>query len=82
MDERNTKILNEFEDLFKNNQTIEGLTIDIQLKKDTKPVQQKGTPVPIHFQNSVRHELEKLIKTGTWRRQTERQKTALSHRLF
>ena len=62
LDERSTKILDDFEDLFKNNQTIEGLTIDIQLKEDVKPIQQKGRPVPIHFQNSVRHELEKLIE--------------------
>ena len=64
MDKRSTKILNELEDLFKNNHTIEGLTIDIQLKRDTKPVQQKRRPVPIHIQNSVAHELEKLIEKG------------------
>ena len=68
MDERSNRILNAFvlsQDLFKNNHTIEGLTIDIQLKKDTKPVQQKGRPpVPIHFHNSVRHGLVKLIKKG------------------
>ena len=29
------------------------------MKKDTKPIQQKGRPVPIHF-----HELEKLIEKG------------------
>ena len=38
-DKRSTKILNEFQDLFKNNHTIEGLTIHIQLKKNAKPVQ-------------------------------------------
>ena len=81
-DEKSTKILNEFEDRFKNYLTIEGLTIDIQLKKDTKPIQQKGRPVPIRFQNSVRHELRNYLKRGTWRSQTERQKTALSHRLL
>ena len=64
LDEKSTKILNEFEDLFKNNHTIEGLTIDIQLRKDTKSIQQKGRPVPIHFQNSVQHELETIIKKG------------------
>ena len=49
-EERRKKIINEHEDLFKNNHTIKDLTIDIQLKKDVKPVQQKGRPVPIHFQ--------------------------------
>ena len=53
------KILNEYDDLVKNNQTIEGLTIDIQL--NTKLIQQKRRPVPMHFQNTVRRELEKLI---------------------
>ena len=63
-DERLKEIISEHEDLFKNNHTIKDLTIDIQLKKDTKPIQQKGRPVPIHFQKSVRGELEKLIKLG------------------
>ena len=44
------KIIYEHEDLFKNNLTIKDLTIDIQLKKDVKPIQQKRRPVPIHFQ--------------------------------
>ena len=48
--ERRKKIINEHKDLFKNNHTIKNLTIDIQLKKDVKPIQQKGRPVPIHFQ--------------------------------
>ena len=63
-DERRKKIISEHEDLFKNNHTIKDLTIDIQLKKDVKPIQQKGRPVPIHFQKSVREELEKLIDSG------------------
>ena len=62
VNERSTKIHAEVEDLFKNNHTIEGLTIDTQLKEDVKPIQQKWRPVPIHFQNRVRHELEKLIE--------------------
>ena len=63
-DERRKKIIDEHEDLFKNNHTIKDLTIDIQLKKDAKPIQQKRRPVLIHFQKSVREELEKLIKSG------------------
>ena len=63
-DERRKKIIDEHEDLFKNNHIIKDLTIDIQLKKDAKPIQQKGRPVPIHFQKSAREELEKLIKSG------------------
>ena len=49
-DERREKIINEYEDLFQNNHTIKDLTIDIQLKKDVKPKQEKRRPVPIHFQ--------------------------------
>ena len=64
MNERSTKILNKFKDLFKNYCIIDGLTIDIQLEKDTKPIQQKGRPVPIYYQNSEQHDLEKLIKKG------------------
>ena len=63
-DERRKKIISEHEDLFKNNHTRKDLTIDIQLKKNIKPIQQKGRPVPIHFQKNVREELEKLIKSG------------------
>ena len=36
VDEKSTKILDEFEDLLKNSHTIEGLTIDIQLKEGIK----------------------------------------------
>ena len=62
--EKGEKIFKEFDNLFKNNHTIKNLTIDIQLKKDAKPVQQKGRPVPIHFQKIVKEELEKLIEKG------------------
>ena len=57
-DERCEKNLNAFEGLFKNNHTIEGLTIDIQLKEDSEPIQQRRRLVPIKFQNSVLRELE------------------------
>ena len=61
--ERRERIIHEYGDLFKNNHTIKDLTIDIQLKKDIKPIQQKGRPVPIHIQK-LREELEKLIEKG------------------
>ena len=59
--EKGEKIFEDFENLFKKNHTMEHLTIDSQLKKDTKHKHQKGSPVPIHFQKIVRDELEKLI---------------------
>ena len=63
-DERRKKIISEHEEIFKNNHTIKDQTIDIQLKKDIKPIQQKGRQVPIHFQKNGREELEKLIESG------------------
>ena len=63
-DERRKKVIDEHEDLFRNNHTIKDLSIDIQVKKDVKSIQQKGRPVPIHFQKSVREKLEKLIESG------------------
>ena len=63
-DGRREKIIGEHEELFKNNHTIKDLTIDINLKPDSKPIQQKGRPVPIHIQKTLEQELEKLIKTG------------------
>ena len=56
--------MDEHEDLFKTNHTIKDLTIDIQLKKEVKPIQQKGRPVTIHFQKNVREEIEKLSEKG------------------
>ena len=58
------RILEDFEKLFKTNHTMKDLTIEIQLKKDAKPIQQKGRPVPIHFQRIVKNELDKLIEKG------------------
>ena len=41
--ERRKRLINEYEDLFKNNHTIKDLTIDIQLKKKFKITTTKGT---------------------------------------
>ena len=64
-DERRKKIIHEHEDLFKNNHTIKDLSIDIQLKKDVKPIQQKGQPVPIHFQKKCPRGIRKTNQIGT-----------------
>ena len=81
-DERRKKIVSEHEYLFKNNHTIKDLIIDIQLKKDAKPIQQKGRPVPILFQKNVREEqiLNKLINWDNLRKLTKPQRTVLSLR--
>ena len=81
VNERGEKIFKGSENLFKNNHNIKDLTIDIQLRKDAKPIQQKRRPVPIHFQNTVRKELEKLIEKGHLETADKPQKTA-SYRLL
>ena len=58
-DERREKSIEEYKDLFRNNHTIKDLTIDIHLKNDSKPIQQKGRPVPIHFQNTRTGEIDR-----------------------
>ena len=64
LEQLKNKIFEDHKDLFENNHTIKNLTIDIKLKEGTKPIQQKGRPVPVHFQLSVKKELEKLIQNG------------------
>ena len=63
-DEKGEKILAEYENLFKKTHTTKDLIIRIQLNKNTKRIQQKGRPVPIHFQTMVRQVLEKLFEKG------------------
>ena len=53
-----------FPDLFENNKTIKDTEIKIQLKPGHYPVKQKARPVPLHLQEDVGRELEKLIKSG------------------
>ena len=36
--------------------------MNIKLKSDSEPIQQKGRPVPIPFQKTVKQELERLIQ--------------------
>ena len=78
-DERRQKVISECEYLFKNNHTTKDLTIDIQLKKDSKPIQQKGRPVPKLFQKTIKQYLEKLIEKGHLEKRTKLQKIVLSH---
>ena len=58
------KIFRKFPDLFENNETIKDIEIKIQLKPGHYPVKQKARPVPLHLQEDVGKELEKLIRTG------------------
>ena len=58
------RIIEKFPDLFKNNTTIKDTEINIQLKPSHYPVKQRARPIPLHLQEDVGRELEKLIKTG------------------
>ena len=43
---------------------MNGSEVKIQLKEDARLIQQKGRPIPIHLQQSVGKEKNKLIKQG------------------
>ena len=58
------RVIEKFPNLFKNNTTIKDTEINIQLKPGHYPVKQKARPIPLHLQEEVGKELEKLIKTG------------------
>ena len=58
------RVIEKFPDLFKNNTTIKDTEINIQLKPGPYPVKQKARPIPLHLQEDVGKELERLIKTG------------------
>ena len=58
------RIFGKFRDLFQINETIKDTEINIQLKPGHYPVKQKAKPVPLHLQEDVGKELEKLIRTG------------------
>ena len=58
------RVIEKFPDLFKNNTTIKDTEINYQLKPGHYPVKQKARPIPLHLQEDVGKELERLIKTG------------------
>ena len=69
-----TSLKTKFKKLFTENHTVNGLEVKIQLKEDAKLIQQKGRPIPIHLQQSVGKEIEKLIKQGHLKSQQYRRK--------
>ena len=58
------KIFNKFSDLFENNEAIKDTKVNIHLKQGQYPLKQKARPIPLHLQEDVGRELEKLIKCG------------------
>ena len=57
-----TVLKKRFKKLFNENHTVNGIEVKIQLKEDAKLIQQKGRPLPIHLQQSVGKETNKLMK--------------------
>ena len=51
-------------DLFRNNTTIKDTEINIRLKPGHYPVKQKARQIPLHSQEAVGKEIEKLMKSG------------------
>ena len=49
---------------FSNNTTNKDAEINIQLKQGCYPVTQKPRPIPLHIQEAIGKELEKLTKSG------------------
>ena len=54
----------EFRTYLKKNETIKNTEINIQLKPGHYTVKQNARPIPLHLQEDVGRELEKLIKSG------------------
>ena len=59
-----TVLKKRFKKLFSQNLTVNGIEVKIQLKEDAKLIQQKGRPIPIHLQQLVGKEINKLLKQG------------------
>ena len=63
-----TALKSKFHKLFSTNHTVKNVEVDIQLKdpSETDPTKkQKGRPIPIHSQQAVGKEIEKLKKLAT-----------------
>ena len=63
-DPDSTSLKRKFKKLFHENHTVKGLEVKIHLKDDTRLLQQKGRPIPIHLQQSDEKEINKLRKQG------------------
>ena len=56
------RLFGEIRDLFENNETIKYTEIKIKLEPGHFQIKQKARPVPLHLQEDVGKELEKLIR--------------------
>ena len=59
-----TVLKKRFKKQFNEIHTVNGLEVKTQLKEDAKLIQQKGRPIPIHLQQLVGKEINKLMKQG------------------
>ena len=59
-----TVLKKKFKTFFNENHTVNGLEVKIQLKEDATLIQHKGKPIPIHLQQSVGKQINKLMKHG------------------
>ena len=67
-----TEILkNKFYSLFNTNTRVHNFEYNVKMKPNYKAVQQKGRIVPIHLQDLVKEELDKLIAEGHVVRETQ-----------
>ena len=53
-----------FKKLFYENHTVKVLEVKIRLKEEARLIQQKGRLIPIHIQQSVESEINRLMKQG------------------
>ena len=74
------KKFNRFPDLFENDETIKDTELNIHLNPGHYPVKQKAGPVPLHLQEDVVREFEKLIKTEICKQSTTWMTIVLYHR--
>ena len=58
------KIFQQYHALFETNKTIKDTEIKIQLKPGHIPTKQKARPIPLHLQNEVEKEINRLITEG------------------
>ena len=59
-----TTLKRRFKKLFNENHTVNRIEVKIQLKDGAKMIPQKGRPIPIHLQQSVGKEINKLMRQG------------------
>ena len=59
-----TTLKRKFKKIFHENHTVEGLEVKIQLKEDARLLHQKGRPIPVHQQQTVEKEINKVMKQG------------------